>query len=106
PQVKRVTVEGISRDVEVWEAPVLEVVDGKPRPLKGQEIPLAGRIVAVADVFDALSSRRVYKEAWTAEKVYEEIRAMNGSKFDPEVVSAFFEILPRIEEIRSRYPDA
>jgi len=106
PHVRTVEVEGVSRDVEVWEAPVLEEADGKPRPLKGEEIPLAGRIVSVADVFDALISRRVYKEAWSADKVYEEIHAMTGTKFDPEVVAAFFEILPRIEEIRSRYPDA
>jgi response regulator RpfG family c-di-GMP phosphodiesterase len=61
--------------------------------------------VAVADVFDALVSRRVYKEPWDSNKVYDEIRAMSGTKFDPEIVQAFFEILPRIEEIRSRYPD-
>jgi HD-GYP domain-containing protein (c-di-GMP phosphodiesterase class II) len=79
--------------------------DGSARRLKGEEIPLGGRITAVADVYDALISRRVYKEAWDTEKVYEEIRSQAGKKFDPEVVKAFFEILPRIEEIRSRYPD-
>ncbi len=80
--------------------------DGGARKLKGEEIPLGGRIVAVADVYDALISKRVYKEPWDAGKVHDEIRAMSGSKFDPEVVTAFFEVLPRIEEIRSRYPDA
>ena len=80
--------------------------DGVARKLKGEEIPLGGRIVAVADVYDALISKRVYKDPWEAGKVYDEIRAMSGSKFDPEIVAAFFEILPRIEEIRSRYPDA
>jgi HD-GYP domain-containing protein (c-di-GMP phosphodiesterase class II) len=79
--------------------------DGTARRLRGEEIPLGGRIVAVADVYDALVSKRVYKEAWDPEKVYEEIRSQAGKKFDPEVVAAFFEILPRIEEIRSRYPD-
>jgi HD-GYP domain-containing protein (c-di-GMP phosphodiesterase class II) len=79
--------------------------DGNARRLKGEEIPLGGRIVAVADVYDALVSKRVYKEAWDPEKVYDEIRSQAGKKFDPEVVAAFFEILPRIEEIRSRYPD-
>ena len=73
--------------------------------LKGEEIPLGGRIVAVADVYDALISKRVYKEPWDSGKVYDEIRSMSGTKFDPEIVAAFFEILPRIEEIRSRYPD-
>jgi Response regulator containing a CheY-like receiver domain and an HD-GYP domain len=98
--------------VNIWaddplSAPPLECgPDGGSRKLKGEEIPLGGRIVAVADVFDALVSKRVYKEPWDSNKVYDEIRAMSGTKFDPEIVTAFFEILPRIEEIRSRYPDA
>jgi HD-GYP domain-containing protein (c-di-GMP phosphodiesterase class II) len=79
--------------------------DGSARRLKGEEIPLGGRIVAVADVYDALVSKRVYKEAWDPEKVYAEIRSQAGKKFDPEIVEAFFEVLPRIEEIRSRYPE-
>ncbi len=79
--------------------------DGGARKLKGEEIPLGGRIVSVADVYDALISKRVYKEPWDSGKVYDEIRSMSGTKFDPEIVAAFFEILPRIEEIRSRYPD-
>jgi HD-GYP domain-containing protein (c-di-GMP phosphodiesterase class II) len=97
--------------VDIWaEDPLSNPIecgpDGSARRLKGEEIPLGGRIVAVADVYDALISKRVYKESWDSGKVYDEIRAMSGSKFDPEVVAAFFEILPRIEEIRSRYPDA
>lgn len=72
---------------------------------KGEEIPIWGRIVAVADVYDALMSKRVYKEAWDEAAVLEEIRAMSGVKFDPEVVAAFFEVLPRINDIRTRYPD-
>ena len=97
--------------VDIWaedpiSAPALECgPDGGARKLKGEEIPLGGRIVAVADVYDALISKRVYKEPWDASKVLDEIRAMSGTKFDPEVVTAFFEVLPRIEEIRSRYPD-
>jgi HD-GYP domain-containing protein (c-di-GMP phosphodiesterase class II) len=106
PEVRTIAVEGVSRDVEVWDAPSLEEeAEGRSRRLKGEEIPLAGRIVAVADVFDALVSKRVYKEAWTQDKVYDEIRAASGTKFDPEVVTAFFEILPRIEEIRASHPD-
>ncbi|HOJ98272.1 MAG TPA: HD domain-containing protein [Termitinemataceae bacterium] len=73
---------------------------------KGEGIPLAGRIVAVADVFDALISRRVYKEAWDEEKVYEEIRRLSGTKFDPEIVECFFEALPHIQQVRQLYPDA
>jgi HD-GYP domain-containing protein (c-di-GMP phosphodiesterase class II) len=97
--------------VDIWaEDPISSPIecgpDGSSRKLKGEEIPLGGRIVAVADVYDALISKRVYKEPWDSGKVYEEIRAMAGTKFDPEIVAAFFEILPRIEEIRSRYPDA
>jgi HD-GYP domain-containing protein (c-di-GMP phosphodiesterase class II) len=96
--------------VDIWAedpvaAPLECGADGSSRKLKGEEIPLGGRIVAVADVFDALVSKRVYKEPWDSNKVYDEIRAMSGTKFDPEIVQAFFEILPRIEEIRSRYPD-
>jgi HD-GYP domain-containing protein (c-di-GMP phosphodiesterase class II) len=96
--------------VDIWaedpaSAPLECGPDGAARKLKGEEIPLGGRIVAVADVFDALISKRVYKEPWDSNKVYEEIRSMSGIKFDPEIVQAFFEILPRIEEIRSRYPD-
>jgi len=97
--------------VDIWaedpiSSPPLECgPDGGARKLKGEEIPLGGRIVAVADVYDALISKRVYKEPWDATKVLDEIRAMSGTKFDPEVVTAFFEVLPRIEEIRSRYPD-
>lgn len=78
---------------------------GRPLKLKGEQIPLWGRIVAIADVFDALVSKRVYKAAWNEEDVLKEIRAMAGSKFDPELVAIFFEVLPRIQEIRERYPD-
>jgi len=96
--------------VDIWAedpnaAPLECAEDGGPRKLKGEEIPLGGRIVAVADVYDALISKRVYKEPWDSGKVLDEIRAMSGTKFDPEIVKAFFEVLPRIEEIRSRYPD-
>lgn len=79
--------------------------DGRPLPRKGEEIPIWGRIVAIADVFDALVSRRVYKEAWGDDDVIKEMRAMSGTKFDPELVESFFEVLPRILEIRERYRD-
>ena len=64
--------------------------------LKGEEIPLAARIVAVADVFDALSHKRVYKSAWNIEDAIEEINRCSGTQFDPEVVKAFMEIKDRI----------
>jgi HD-GYP domain-containing protein (c-di-GMP phosphodiesterase class II) len=104
--VREIEVEGVVRTGEVWHAPALETdAEGNPRRLKGEEIPLAGRIVAVADVFDALCSRRVYKEKWEASSVYDELRKLSGSKFDPEVIEAFFDILPTIEAIQSRFPD-
>jgi response regulator RpfG family c-di-GMP phosphodiesterase len=61
--------------------------------------------VAIADVFDALSSRRVYKEPWDEGKVLSTIREMAGTKFDPELVDIFFEILPNIKQIQHLYPE-
>jgi HD-GYP domain-containing protein (c-di-GMP phosphodiesterase class II) len=72
---------------------------------KGEEIPLTGRIVAIADVFDALCSKRVYKEPWTEEQVLAEIRRLAGTKFDPELVDVFFEILPSIKQIQNLNPE-
>lgn len=79
--------------------------EGRPLKRKGEQIPLWGRIVAIADVYDALVSKRVYKAAWDEETVLKEIRAMTGTKFDPELVDIFFEVLPRIQEIHQRNPD-
>jgi Response regulator containing a CheY-like receiver domain and an HD-GYP domain len=56
-------------------------------------------------VYDALTSPRVYKPAWKEEKVLEEIRNMSGKKFDPSLVTAFFEVLPRIQAIKKRFSD-
>jgi len=75
------------------------------KPLIGEEIPIYGRIVALADVYDALSSRRVYKEAWEEDSVLEEIKKLSGRKFDPELVDVFFENLDFIRSIRQRYPE-
>ena len=80
--------------------------NGKALGKKGEEIPLTGRIVSIADVFDALCSRRVYKEPWTEEDVLNEIRNLSGTKFDPELVEIFFEILPSIKQIQNLYPEA
>jgi putative two-component system response regulator len=75
--------------------------DGKgyPRGLKGKEIPLSGRISAVADVFDALISARCYKKAWEIEKVFRTIKKCAGTRFDPEVVDAFFRVKDKLIEI-------
>jgi len=94
-----------------WVDPVLGTPlktreDGKIIAKKGEEIPLAGQIVSLADVFDALCSRRVYKEPWSEENVLEEIRRLSGTKFDPELVDIFFEILPNIKHVQNRYPEA
>jgi HD-GYP domain-containing protein (c-di-GMP phosphodiesterase class II) len=66
---------------------------GYPRGLKGTQIPLAGRIFAVVDVWDALRSDRPYREAWPEEKVREYIRGSTGTHFDPEVVDDFMQLL-------------
>jgi putative two-component system response regulator len=66
---------------------------GYPLGLRGEDIPLAGRIVSVADVFDALTHRRPYKEAWPAGDAAAEIERQGRSKFDPRVVEAFLKLL-------------
>jgi len=86
--------------------PIKTSEDGKPLGKKGEEIPLGGRIVAIADVFDALCSRRVYKEPWSEEQVLSEMRQLAGAKFDPELIEIFFEILPSIKQTQSLYPEA
>jgi HD-GYP domain-containing protein (c-di-GMP phosphodiesterase class II) len=85
--------------------PIKTDAEGKPLGRKEEEIPLTGRIVAIADVFDALCSKRVYKEPWTEDQVVAEIHHLAGTKFDPELVDVFFEILPNIKQIQSLYPE-
>lgn len=62
---------------------------GYPDGLRGREIPLPGRIVAVADVFDALTHARPYKDAWPVEKAFEEMENLSGKAFDPEILEVF-----------------
>jgi putative two-component system response regulator len=69
---------------------------GYPHGLRGEEVPLEGRILAVADVFDALIHDRPYKRAWSLEQTIQEIRAQRGLQFDPDVVDAFL-TLPHIQ---------
>jgi len=76
---------------------------GYPRQLKGTDIPLSARIVAVADVFDALSSKRPYKDAWTIERSLDLLRSESGRHFDPVIIKAFFDALPRILEIYEKH---
>ena len=69
---------------------------GYPNGRKAQEIPLPGRIAAIADVFDALTSARPYKPAWSVEEARAEIEAQAGRQFDPALVQAFLAALPRM----------
>ncbi len=78
---------------------------GYPDGLAGEAIPLAARIVAVADVFDALTSRRPYKPAWTAEAARREIKNGRGTQFDPACVDAFLARFDRILAVRRDQPD-
>lgn len=78
---------------------------GYPRQLKGEEIPLAGRIVAICDVFDALTSKRYYKEAFSIEKSMEIIEEGSGKDFEPLLVSAFKKALPKMIRIVQELPD-
>jgi len=89
----------------VSRAPIKTNDSGQPLGRKEEEIPLAGRIVAIADVYDALCSKRVYKEPWDEGKVLEEIRQLAGVKFDPELIDIFFEVLPNIKHTQSLYPE-
>jgi putative two-component system response regulator len=78
---------------------------GYPLGLKGNKIPLVGRIVAIADVFDALMSKRPYKEAFPLEKSHGIIREGRGNHFDPAVVDAFFASGKELDRIRQEFKD-
>jgi putative two-component system response regulator len=67
---------------------------GYPAGIAGDAIPRVGRIVAIADVFDALTHQRPYKEAWTVEAAVAEISGQSGRQFDPEMVDAFLQVVP------------
>ncbi|MFV3369259.1 HD domain-containing phosphohydrolase [Pseudomonas sp. NY15435] len=79
---------------------------GYPKGLRGEEIPVEGRIVAIADVFDALTSVRPYKPAWSIDEAVELLRREKGSQFDPELVELFLGCLPDILAVRERWADA
>jgi len=85
--------------------PGYEKNGGSSRPKKGEEIPVFGRIVAIADVYDALSSRRVYKERWEESQVLDELKATSGTHFEPNMIETFFSCLDTIQSIAERYPD-
>lgn len=79
---------------------------GYPYGLAGERIPLVGRIVALADVFDALTSKRVYKEAWSLEETLSRVREDSGKHFDPKVVDAFFKGLEDCKKVMEKYKTA
>lgn len=78
---------------------------GYPNRLSGENIPLAGRIVAVADIFDALTSVRPYKKAWPVDEALAYIRREAGQHFDPGLVPLFLEIVPALQRIQEQYQD-
>lgn len=110
-------VEALSHDMHTEELPAfirtaVEIVgthhekycgSGYPSGLKEKEIPLSGRLMAIVDVYDAITSKRVYKPAFTHEYALELIRSESGKHFDPEIVEAFFDIEQQIAEISQRF---
>jgi putative two-component system response regulator len=79
--------------------------NGYPRGLVGKAIPLAARIVAVCDVFDALLSKRPYKDPWSVDDAVAELDRCAGTRLDPDLVDAFKTILDEVLDIHSRYAD-
>jgi len=78
---------------------------GYPYGIKGEAIPISARIIAIADVFDALTSERVYKKAWMQEDAVALIRSESGKHFEPSLVDTFVESLTEISDIKAQYMD-
>ncbi len=78
---------------------------GYPQSLSGEEIPLESCIVTISDVFDAITSRRPYKEPYTEGQALEIIHDGAGTHFAPDVYAAFMDALPEIQSIRKRFAD-
>lgn len=78
---------------------------GYPNRIAGEDIPIVGRICAIADVFDALSSKRCYKDPWPLEKTLKEIHSLIGKQFDPHLVDLFYELMPVITDIQRTHTD-
>ena len=96
---------GYPGKIELSQFSIKDGVVPESEPISGAEIPLCARIVAVADVFDALSHKRCYKESWTIEDSFNEIEKNSGTQFDPEVVKAFLQVRSRICSIQLAFPD-
>jgi putative two-component system response regulator len=78
---------------------------GYPSGLVGEAIPVEARITAIADVFDALTTKRPYKEAWSLDAALEQINKLSGTKFDQNLVNLFVENLEKIEKVRKNLSD-
>jgi len=78
---------------------------GYPNGLKGEDIPLTGRLCALSDVFDALTSVRPYKKAWPVDKAVDLIKEESGEHFDPRLVELFIELLPEMVAIKDQYAE-
>jgi putative two-component system response regulator len=78
---------------------------GYPGQLAGKEIPESARIIALADVFDALSMKRPYKEPWPLDRIVAHIHAGKGAHFDPGLVDVFADVLPQLMEVHTRWSD-
>ncbi|MBU1643383.1 PAS domain S-box protein [bacterium] len=79
--------------------------NGYPRGIKGEEISIYGRIVAVADVFDALATKRIYKQAWPLDATLDYLKVQSGKQFDPELIVLFVNYLDQFIEIKNRFRD-
>ena len=78
---------------------------GYPHNLSGEDIPLSARIVALSDVFDALTSERPYKKAWSVADAVAEITRSRGRHFDPALVDVFHDVLPQILQVKDQYQE-
>ncbi|PTT98823.1 two-component system response regulator, partial [Pseudomonas sp. HMWF031] len=78
---------------------------GYPKGLAGEDIPIEGRICAIADVFDALTSKRPYKDAWSIEKTVDFLQSQKGKHFEPRLVDLMIEIMPKILDIKATFRD-
>ncbi|WP_037026899.1 HD domain-containing phosphohydrolase [Psychromonas aquimarina] len=95
----QMAVEVIQNHHEKWDG------TGYPAGLSGEDIPLSARIVAIADVFDALTSDRPHKKAWSVEKSIALIESESGKHFDPQLVPLFAACLPKMLQIKEQYQD-
>ena len=78
---------------------------GYPKGIKGEEIHLYARIAAIADVFDALGSKRCYKDAWPIEKIIVYMKDISGQQFDPAIINWVIDNIESMKLVRELYPD-